>query len=101
VRKLLFHGAAVARGIFKINHEKNHTHFLLIAQEVLQNFLGNPHTQATRTGGVTEVAKIKAVGHAWINAILQVLQKCCRHTGKVAITTGLPKWKCHYSEQRE
>jgi hypothetical protein len=64
VRKPLFRGAAVARGIFKINHEENRTHFLLIAQEVLQNFLGNPHMQATLTGQVTEVAKLKMVGHA-------------------------------------
>jgi hypothetical protein len=64
VRKPLFRGAAVARGIFKINHKKIHTHFLLIAQEVLQNFLANPHMQATRTGQVTEVAKLQVVGHA-------------------------------------
>ena len=71
-----FHRTALGGGIFKVNHEKNHTHFLLIAQEVVQNFLGNPHMQETCTRQVTEIAKVKVVGHGWINTILQGLQEC-------------------------
>lgn len=64
VRKRLLRGAAAARGLFKINHEKNRIHFLLIAQQVLQNFLGDPHMRETRIRQVTEAAKLKVVGHA-------------------------------------
>jgi hypothetical protein len=47
VGKLLFHGAAAARGIFK--KEKSHT-FPVDKTGCVVKFLGNPHMQATRTG---------------------------------------------------